>query len=156
MKRGDNKIAGISLGTRTTQGRSATRDAKRSSYLGFTLLELMIVITVMMILMAITVPLYTRHVTEAREAVLRQNLDTINRVIEAYRMDKGQSPQSLDDLVTAHYLPRLPIDPMTGKDDWTTDQEASDSAVDPQNPGIDRAHSAAAGNALDGTAYSTW
>ena len=72
---------------------------KRSS--GFTILELMIVITMMMILMAVAVPLYKNHVIQAREAVLRQNLSTINRVIEAYRLDKGQSPQSLDDLVTA-------------------------------------------------------
>ncbi|HEV2400296.1 MAG TPA: prepilin-type N-terminal cleavage/methylation domain-containing protein [Candidatus Sulfotelmatobacter sp.] len=123
---------------------------------GFTLLELMIVISIMMILMAVAVPLYQHHVMEAREAVLKQNLDTINRVIEAYRMDKAQSPQSLDDLVTAGYLPKLPTDPMTGKADWVADQEDPMNAVDPQNPGIGRAHSASNGTALNGEAYSTW
>ncbi len=127
---------------------------KRSS--GFTILELMIVITMMMILMAVALPLYKNHVIQAREAVLKQNLNTINRVIEAYRLDKGQSPQSLDDLVTAGYLPKLPTDPMTGKSDWTTDPEDPMNAVDPQQPGIGRAHSSSAASSLDGEAYSSW
>ncbi len=132
-----------------------TREACRV-WRGFTLLELMIVISIMMILMAVAVPLYQQHVIQAREAVLKQNLDTINRVIEAYRLDKGQSPQTLDDVVTAGYLPKLPVDPMTGKADWTTDQEDLQNAVDPQQPGIARAHSASTGTALNGEAYSTW
>ena len=61
---------------------------------GFTLLELMIVLSVMMILMAVAVPLYQHHVIQAREAVLHQNLDTLRRVLEQYRLDKGQSPQA--------------------------------------------------------------
>ena len=123
---------------------------------GFTMLELMIVLSVMMILMAVAIPLYQHHVVQAREAVLKQNLSMLNRVIEAYREDKGQSPQSLDDLVSAGYMHELPKDPMTGKADWTTEQEDTEHAVDPQQPGIDRARSAASGTALDGTSYSTW
>src|SRR5215467_16103010 len=65
-------------------------------YKGFTLLELMIVISVMMILMAVAVPLYQHHVIQAREAVLKQNLYQLDSLIEQYRMDKGQSPQTLD------------------------------------------------------------
>jgi general secretion pathway protein G len=128
----------------------------RRRWRGFTLLELMIVISMLMILMAIAVPVYQQHVVQAREAVLRQNLFQLNSVIEQYRLDKQQSPQSLDDLVTAGYLHQLPIDPMTNKSDWTTDPEDPMTAVDPQQPGIERAHSAAQGTALDGTAYSTW
>jgi general secretion pathway protein G len=128
----------------------------RSRSRGFTLLELMIVISIMMILMAIAVPLYQQHVIQAREAVLKQNLFQLDSLIEQYRLDKGQSPQSLDDIVTAGYLPKLPVDPMTGKADWTTDQEDSTNAVDPQQTGIARAHSASAGTALNGEAYSTW
>ena len=123
---------------------------------GFTLLELMIVISIMMILMAVAVPLYQQHVIQAREAVLRQNLFQLDSLIEQYRLDKGQSPQSLDDLVTAGYLPKLPVDPMTLKADWTTDPEDPTNAVDPQQTGIARAHSSSAGTALNGEAYSTW
>jgi general secretion pathway protein G len=128
----------------------------RSRSRGFTLLELMIVISIMMILMAVAVPLYQQHVIQAREAVLKQTLFQLDSLIEQYRLDKGQSPQSLDDLVTAGYLPKLPVDPMTGKADWTTDPEDPTNAVDPQQTGIARAHSASAGTALNGEAYSTW
>lgn len=123
---------------------------------GWTILELMIVISIMMILMAVAVPLYQRHVVQAREAVLKQNLFQLNSLIEQYRLDKGQSPQSLDDIVTAGYLPKLPVDPMTGKADWTTDPEDPTNAVDPQQPGISRAHSSSTGTAIDGEAYSSW
>jgi general secretion pathway protein G len=123
---------------------------------GFTMLELMIVISIMMILMAIAVPAYQHHVIQSREAVLRQDLFTLDSVIEQYRLDQKQSPQSLDDLVSKGYLHQLPPDPMTGKADWTTEQEDLETAVDPQQPGISRAHSASSGTALNGEAYSTW
>ncbi len=123
---------------------------------GFTLLELMIVLSVMMILMSVAVPLYQQHVVQAREAVLKSNIDQLNKVIEAYRMDKRESPQSLDDLVSAGYFHQLPIDPMTNKADWATEEEDSQTALDPQQPGILRVHSASTGTALNGEAYSTW
>lgn len=123
---------------------------------GFTMLELMVVITIMMILMAIAVPAYQHHLIESRESILKQNLFTLDNVIEQYRLDKHQSPQNLDDLVTAGYFHQLPVDPMTGKADWTTDQEDLETAVDPQQPGIARVHSASASTALNGEAYSTW
>lgn len=130
--------------------------ASRKGYRGFTLLELMIVISIMMILMAVAVPLYSHHVVQAREAVLHQNLDTLRRVLEQYRLDKGQSPQSLDDLVAAGYLPKIPADPMTGKPDWTTEPEETTDAVDPQQTGIGKVHSAATGTSLDNQPYSDW
>ncbi len=123
---------------------------------GFTLMELMIVISIMMILIAIAVPFYQHHVIEARESVLKQNLSTLDNVIEQYKLDKGTSPQSLDDLVTAGYLHSLPVDPMTGKADWVAEQEDLSNAVDPQQPGILRVHSASTATALDGEAYSSW
>lgn len=116
----------------------------------------MIVISVMMILMAVAIPAYQRHVIESREAVLKQNLDTLNKVIEQYRLDKKESPQSLDDLVTAGYLHQLPLDPITGKADWNTEPEDSSNALDPQQPGISRVHSSSTGTALNGEAYSSW
>jgi general secretion pathway protein G len=133
-----------------------TWNKKRRLLFGFTLLELMIVISVMMILMAVAVPLYQRHVIQAREAVLKQNLETLRKVLEQYRLDKGQSPQTLDDLVTAGYLPKIPTDPMTGKPDWVTENEDTTEAVDPQQTGIGKVHSASTGTSLNEGEYSTW
>ena len=116
----------------------------------------MIVMSVMMILMAVALPLYQHHVVQAREAVLKQNLETLRKVLEQYRLDKGQSPQSLDDLVTAGYLPKLPIDPMTGKADWVTEPEDTEDAADPQQTGIGKIHSASSGTSLSEGEYSTW
>jgi general secretion pathway protein G len=135
------------------EGRAPVR---RTGWRGFTLLELMIVISIMMILMAVAVPAYQHHVVQAREAVLKENLRELDKVIEQYKLDKGQAPQSLDDLVTAGYFHQLPVDPMTGKSDWVPEQEDTTTAVDPQQPGILRVHSASTGTALDGEAYSTW
>lgn len=132
------------------------RRAVRRQTFGFTLLELMVVISIMMILLAIAVPLYQQHVIQAREAVLREDLFQLNSLIEQYREDKLQSPQSLDDLVSANYLAKLPVDPMTGKADWATDPEDPENAVDPQEPGIGHVHSSSTGTALNGEAYSTW
>ncbi len=136
--------------------RKNSRRRKPARVAGFTLMELMIVISIMMILIAIAVPFYQHHVIEARESVLKQNLSTLDNVIEQYKLDKGTSPQSLDDLVTAGYLHSLPVDPMTGKADWVAEQEDLSNAVDPQQPGILRVHSASTATALDGEAYSSW
>lgn len=156
MPRGVNIFGPISRirVSRELARRPEGRSMKRSR--GFTLLELMIVLAVMMILMSIAMPFYQQHVVQAREAVLKQNLDTLNKVIEAYRLDKRESPQTLDDLVSAGYLHQLPIDPMTGKADWSTEQEDSTNALDPQQTGIFRVHSASTGTALNGEAYSSW
>jgi general secretion pathway protein G len=141
--------------TSAAESSSNTPARNRRFSQGFTLLELMIVISIMMILMAVAVPLYQHHVIQAREAVLKQNLYQLDSLIEQYRMDKGQSPQTLDDLVPT-YLPKLPVDPMTEKADWTTDQEDPANAVDPNQPGIARAHSASQQTALNGEPYSSW
>ena len=123
---------------------------------GFTLLELMIVISIMMILMAIAVPVYNQSVVQSREAVLRSNLSTLRNVISQYTLDKQKAPQSLDDLVTAGYLRQIPLDPMTRQPNWEVVQEDVMLAVDQQDPGITDVHSASNGNASDGTAYSSW
>ena len=156
MKRAEKQFVETLLATPRVTSFSPGRGETRRFYRGFTLLELMIVISVMMILMAVALPFYQHHVIQAREAVLRQNLDTLRRVLEQYRLDKGQSPQTLDDLVTAGYLPKLPIDPMTNKADWTTESEDSTEAVDPQQTGIGKVHSAATGTSLTNEPYSSW
>jgi general secretion pathway protein G len=116
----------------------------------------MIVITVMMILIAVAVPAYNQHIIKARESVLRSNVQGLNKAILQYTLDKGQAPQTLDDLVTAGYFHELPIDPTTGQADWDTELEDPAQAADPQQPGISMAHSHSSGTATDGTAYSTW
>jgi general secretion pathway protein G len=123
---------------------------------GFTLLELMVVISMIMILMAIAVPIYNQSVIQARESVLRSNLATLRSVINQYTLDKQKAPQSLDDLVTAGYLRQIPIDPLTKATNWEVVQEDVMMAVDQQEPGITDVHSASSASASDGTAYSTW
>ncbi len=123
---------------------------------GFTLLELMIVLSIIMILMAVAVPMYNQSIIQARESVLRSNLSTLRSVISQYTLDKQKAPQSLDDLVTAGYLRQIPVDPMTRQTNWEVVQEDVMLAVDQQDPGITDVHSASSASASDGSAYSTW
>ncbi len=132
------------------------RGARHNRVRGFTLLELMIVISIIMILMAVAVPVYNQSIVQARESVLRSNLSTLRSVISQYTLDKQKAPQSLDDIVTAGYLRQIPVDPMTRQTNWEVVQEDVMLAVDQQDPGITDVHSAANGTASDGTAYSTW
>jgi len=116
----------------------------------------MIVISIIMILMAVAVPVYNQSIIQARESVLRSNLNTLRNVIQQYTLDKQKAPQSLDELVTAGYLRQIPVDPMTRQTNWETVQEDVMQAVDQQDPGITDVHSASNATASDGTAYSTW
>ncbi|HEY6765835.1 MAG TPA: prepilin-type N-terminal cleavage/methylation domain-containing protein [Candidatus Sulfotelmatobacter sp.] len=132
------------------------RQARRRRSQGFTLLELMIVISIIMILMAIAIPVYNQSIVRSREAVLRQNLFTIRNVISQYTLDKQKAPQGLDDVVQAGYLRQIPVDPMTGQANWEVVQEDVLLAVDQQEPGISDVKSASNSTASDGTAYSSW
>jgi general secretion pathway protein G len=129
---------------------------RRSSASGFTLLEMMVVISIIIILMAIAIPNYSRTVIQSRESVLRSNLSTLRSVISQYTLDKQKAPQSLDDLVQAGYLRQIPMDPMTKETNWEVVQEDALMSVDQQEPGIFDVHSASSGVASDGTSYSTW
>jgi general secretion pathway protein G len=123
---------------------------------GFTLIEMVIVISMIMVLLAIAVPIYQQHILRAREAVLRENLHTLNKLIDQYSLDKKKAPQSLDDLVQAGYLKVIPND-ITGKTDtWKTDPEDPQNAMDPNEPGIAGVHSGSDAISSDGTAYSSW
>ena len=125
---------------------------------GFTLLELMIVITILGILVSIAVPQYQQNIRRARESVLRQNLFQLRTLISEYTLDKQKAPQSLEDLVQAGYLKQIPVDPTTGAADWTVEQEEDTiSSPDQQDQGgIDDVHSSSTQIGSNGTAYSTW
>src|SRR5580693_8314372 len=145
-----------SASRRGMQTRTFARGNRRNRARGFTLLELMIVISMIMILMSVAVPIYNQSIVQARESVLRSNLATLRSVISQYTLDKQKAPQSLDDLVTAGYLRQIPMDPMTKQTNWEVVQEDLLLAVDQQDPGITDVHSASTANATDGTAYNTW
>jgi general secretion pathway protein G len=123
---------------------------------GFTLIELMIVISIILILVSISIPIYNQSILRAKESVLRQNLFTLRSVISQYTLDKQKAPQALDDLVQAGYLKLIPKDPMTGEANWQVEQEDVLLAVDQQDPGISDVHSASNATSTDGTAYATW
>jgi general secretion pathway protein G len=124
---------------------------------GFTLIELMIVISIILILMAVAIPNYQVSVQHARESVLRQDLYVIRSAIDQYTLDKQKAPQALQDLISANYLKEIPEDPMTkSRDTWETVQEDSLMAIDQQQPGIVDVHSGSQQTASDGSAYNTW
>ncbi len=124
---------------------------------GFTLLELMIVMTIILILTAIAVPAYQASVRAAREAVLKEDLQTLRAAIDSYTADKEKAPQSLDDLVQDGYLREIPEDPMThAKDTWTTETGDALHSLDQTDPGIDNVHSGSQDTGTDGQQYSAW
>jgi general secretion pathway protein G len=124
---------------------------------GFTLIELMIVISIILILVSIAAPIYSRSIQRAKEAVLRQDLFTMRSVIDQYSVDKGKAPQSLDDLVSAGYLKELPKDPFTdSRDTWQVQQEDVLLSVDQDEPGISDVHSGAPGADAAGKPYSEY
>jgi len=123
---------------------------------GFTLLELMIVMAIIAILVSISIPIYGRSVVAAHERALRADLVSLRSAIWNYTLDKQKAPQSLDDLVTAQYLPQLPKDPMTHETNWEVVEDETLLSVNQQDPGITDVHSASTATASDGTSYNTW
>jgi len=123
---------------------------------GFTLIEMMIVVSLVLILISIALPNYNRAILRSKEGVLKQDLFTLRQVIDQYTLDKKKAPQSLDDIVTAGYLKVVPKDPFTNEANWTLEQEEATEAVDQQEPGIIDVHSASGLTATDGTLYSSW
>jgi len=136
---------------------SPTRDARSRRERGFTLVELMIVMAIIMILSAIAVPIFARQVQRAKEAVLREDLHTLRTAIDSYTVDKEKAPQGLDDLVQAGYLKTVPVDPMTSRSDtWMTSESDTLTDINETQGGIDDVHSGSQGVASDGSTYNTW
>ncbi len=124
---------------------------------GFTLIELIVVIAIMMILVSISVPAYNRSIIRAREAALRQDLFTLRAVIDHYTEDKEKAPQSLDDLLNAGYLKQIPVDPFTRSNStWQLQLDDALQSVDQQEPGINDVHSGSTQISSEGTPYNQW
>jgi general secretion pathway protein G len=124
---------------------------------GFTLIELMIVITIIFILVGIAAVNYRHAVLRAKEAVLHQDLTEMRKAIDSYTLDKEAAPQSLDDLVSAQYLRDLPIDPITNKKDWVPVFQDVVLSPDQSTSGITDVHSSSDQvSPFEGTAYSSW
>ena len=127
----------------------------RSGMKGFTLLELMIVISIIIILASITLPQYQKTITQTREAVLRDDLFKMRSLIDQFAADKGRLPQSVDELASEGYMREVPIDPMTGQKDWTITTGDDPNSTEGQTGMID-IHSASADASSEGTPYSEW
>ncbi len=124
---------------------------------GFTLLEMMIVMTIIAILAAIAIGQYERSVLRSKEAVLKQDLFVMRNAIQQYTLDKEAGPSSLDDLVQGKYLSGIPTDPITRTKDWHTESEQV--LLDPQQttPGITDVHSTSDQvSPFENTPYDTW
>lgn len=122
---------------------------------GFTLLELMIVLFIIVILAIVILPQYQKSVLKAREAVLKDNLHTMRRMLDQYAADKGKLPQSIDELVEAGYLRERPFDPMTENNEWEevpgTDPNSLEDAQ-----GVVDVKSKSTDTGSDGKAYNEW
>jgi general secretion pathway protein G len=128
------------------------------SHHGFTLLELMMVLTLILILASFAVPTYHVAVVRAREAVLRDDLYTLRKLIDEFTLDKQRPPATLDELVEAGYLRGgIPADPFTGSNQtWHVDIEDVPLSADQAISGIVDVHSGSDEISLDGTPYSSW
>ena len=130
---------------------------RRSLQRGFTLIELMVVISIIVILMSVAIPRYQASILRARETVLRDDLYTLRSVIDQYTLDKQKAPQNLQEVVDAGYLKQLPKDPFTSsRESWVPVTDDSIMSPDQSQPGIVDVHSGSDQTSSEGTAYSTW
>lgn len=154
-------ISGTSAWPEARKGKAAASVAQLASLqrsrAGFTIIELLIVMTLVIILASIGMTQYRTSVTRAEEAALKENLFRIRDAMDQYYADKNKWPADLAELVSAGYIREVPTDPMTkSKDTWQTTQ----AEPDPNNPasagGVDNVHSGSDRTATDGTRYADW
>jgi len=125
---------------------------------GFTLISMMVVISIMLILLGVAMPIFSHSLTRAREENLRANLETLNQAIFQYAQDKQKAPQSLSDLVSAKYLKTIPNDITGNPDTWETEPgEGVIMSLDQKDDGgIIGVHSGSTQVGSNGKAYSEW
>lgn len=119
---------------------------------GFTIIELLVVLAAIGLLLSIAAPRFTRHLDRAKEVVLKENLYQTRKAIDKFYSDQGRYPLALQELVTAHYLRSLPIDPVVQRSDaWTTIPPVGGNAV-----GVYDLHSGSKDISSEGTPYASW
>lgn len=119
---------------------------------GFTLVELLVVMTIMALLLSIAAPRYFDSHERAKEAALRADLRVLREAIDKHKADTGRLPETLDVLVTQRYVLAIPVDPITQRhDSWLLI-----GSPDPAQAGVYDVRSGAPGNGRDGTAYGSW
>lgn len=123
----------------------------KSQSIGFTLVELLVVLAIIALLLTIATPRYFTNLERAKEETLRHDLHIIREAIDKYYGDKGSYPSSLQKLVEYKYIDKIPVDPVTEKaSTWVLEQ------AEPPDEGIDNIHSGAVSVAIDGTQYADW
>ena len=122
---------------------------------GFSLLELMIAMFIMIILLSVAIPVYQRTVQHARETVLKENLWQMRKAIDQFTADKGKMPKSIDELVEGEYLREKPVDPIMEKNEW--DEIQGEDKLNPEGEqGLKDVKSLAEGTDSDGKAYKEY
>ena len=132
--------------------------SKRTAFeRGFTLVELMIVITIITTIITVAVPMYQKSIQRAKESVLHSNLFTLRQLIDEYTYDKQKAPQTLEDLVKEGYLRQIPVDTITGQSNtWKLIMEDASGSASANEPGLFDVRSGSEKTSLEGTPYSEW
>ena len=131
--------------------------AHRSLASGFTLIEIMVVMSLIVILATMGLVQYRQSIVRSKEAVLKEDLFRMRDAMDQYYADKGKYPESLDTLVSEHYIRAIPKDPITNTTSWqTVAAERDTGSTSSASPGIYDIKSESTDTALDGSSYQEW